>query len=701
MTLLRRGIAWLCVVLMSLCLVAQEQPTFKTNTNLVIVNISVKDKSGKLIDNLKKEDFIVYEDNRPQTISVFEVERLASAPLAPEPAPALKTRPPDNKIAPPARRPDAILGEHAKEYKDRRLIALFFDFSSMQPSEQIRAQDAALKFLNEQMTASDLVSVMTYSNRLRVVEDFTNDRESLITTIRGFRVGESSELASEGTTGADDSDDSGGFTVDDTEFNIFNTDRKLSALEDAAKKLGRFPEKKALVYISSGVPKTGVENQSQLLSTINAAVRANVAFYPIDARGLIATPPGGDASTPSPRGTGVFTGKTQKGARDKINDQQETLYSLATDTGGKALLDNNDLSVGITQVQKDINAYYILGFYSTNAAEDGKYRKVRVKLANESLQAKLDYRPGYYAGKQFKKFNSTDKERQLEEALVLGDPVTDLPLAVEIDYFRVGRDKYFIPISVKIPGSAIDLSKKDKTDFDFIGQIRDAAGKLVGGVRDGIQVKLDEAKAAQLSHKQLQYDTGVTLPPGDYRLKMLARENQTGKIGTFDAKFNVPDLSKQAVSVRISSVVLSNQREPLSASPESATVGSAKNSKKLTAMHPLVQDGIKLVPSVTRVFRKEQKMYVYFEVYDAGSDPVQNAPSVAAELTMFRGRTKAFESAPIRLTKVAANRANTIGFQFQLPLTSLQPGQYTAQVNVIDEFSRKFAFARTPIVLLP
>ena len=680
---------------------AQDQPTFKTNTNLVIVNISVKDKSGKLIDNLKKEDFIVFEDNKPQTISVFEVERLANTPLTPETPAGLKTRPPENKTAPPARRPEAILGEHAKEYKDRRLIALFFDFSSMQPSEQIRAQDSALKFLNEQMTASDLVSVMTYSNRLRVVEDFTNDRESLISTIRAFRIGESSELASEGATGADDTDDSGGFTVDDTEFNIFNTDRKLSALEDAAKKLGRFPEKKALVYISSGVPKTGVENQSQLLSTINAAVRANVAFYPIDARGLMATPPGGDASAPSPRGTGVFTGKTQRGSRDKVNDQQETLYSLAADTGGKALLDNNDLSVGITQVQKDINAYYILGFYSTNAAEDGKYRKVRVKLANESLQAKLDYRPGYYAGKTFKKFNSSDKERQLEEALVLGDPVTDLPLAVEVDYFRIGRDKYFIPISVKIPGSAIDLSKRDKTDFDFIGQIRDSAGKLVSGVRDGIQVKLDESKAAQLSHKQLQYDTGVTLPPGDYRLKMLARENQTGKIGTFDAKFNVPDLSKQAAAVRISSVVLSNQREPMSASPESATVGSAKNSKKMIASHPLVQDGTKLVPSVTRVFRKDQKMYVYFEVYDAGADPTLNTPSVAAELTMFHGKTKAFESAPIRLTKVAANRANTIGFQFQLPLTNLPAGNYTAQVNVIDELSRKFAFARTPIVLLP
>src|SRR5438105_15625000 len=129
-------------------------------------------------------------------------------------------------------------------------MSFCFDFSSRQPPEQIRAKDAALKFREKQMTASDMVAILTYSNRLRVVQDFTDDRETLISTIRGFRIGESSELAEDAPT-ADDTDDSGGFTQDDTEFNIFNTDRKLSALEDAAKKLGRFPEKKASFFAAS------------------------------------------------------------------------------------------------------------------------------------------------------------------------------------------------------------------------------------------------------------------------------------------------------------------------------------------------------------------------------------------------------------------------------------------------------------------
>lgn len=454
-----------------------------------------------------------------------------------------------------------------------------------------------------------------------------------------------------------------------------------------------YPEKKALIYFSSGVSKTGVDNQSQLQSTVNAAVRANVAFYPIDARGLMATPPGGDASTASPKGTGIFTGKSQRGIRDKINDQQETLYTLAADTGGKAMLDNNDLSVGIAQAQKDINSYYILGYYSTNTAEDGKYRRIRVRVNSQPL-AKLDYRPGYYASKLFKNFSASDKEQQLQEALTLGDPVTDLPMALEVDYFRLARDKYFVPISVKIPGSSLSVSSKDKTDFDFIGQIRDKGGKLIGGVRDGIQVKLTESDASKLGRKQLEYDTGVTLPPGDYILRFLARENQSGKMGTFETAFTVPDLSKDSTTVRVSSVVWSNQREPVGSS-----VGSAGTSSKLLAMHPLVQDGQKLVPSITRVFRKDQRLYVYFEVYDPAAG--QQPPSVAAELTLFRAKSKVFESEPVRLTQVSTNRSNTMAFRFQLPLSNLQPGQYTCQVNVIDEQARKFAFARSPLVVVP
>jgi hypothetical protein len=325
---------------------------------------------------------------------------------------------------------------------------------------------------------------------------------------------------------------------------------------------------------------------------------------------------------------------------------------------------------------------------------------VKVKMANtQYASANLDYRAGYYGAKEFSRFSSTDKERQLADALLLGDPFTDLTLAMEADYFRLARDRYFVPVALKIPGSEVPLAKKgsnEVTEFDFIGQVRDKQGRNVGQVRDGITIKLNEANSGELSRRNLEYDTGFTLPPGEYRLKFLARENRTGKMGTFETAFTVPDLSVKSDTLPLSSVIWSNQREPLS-----AAVGAAEKQKKLLATHPLVKDGQKLVPSITRVFRKDQTLYVYFEAYNPATEGESRTASVSATLSFFRGKRKASESSPVRVTQLAPSRSSVAQFQFQLPLSKLTPGRYTCQVNVVDEIGRKFAFARSPVVVTP
>ena len=675
---------------------AQTGPVFRATSNLVVVDVFVRDRGGKDVPDLKKEDFTLLEDGKRQTISVFEYQRLSSellpavgAPAPQLPAKTFVTRPPATDApASPIR------------YQDRRLMVLFFDQSSMPPEDQIRAQTAALRFLDRQMTASDLVCVMAFSSRLRTLQDFTDDRDKLTAAIRGLRIGESSDLATAGDTGdANTGEDTGAaFTADETEFNIFNTDLKLAALESAVKLLAGLPEKKALIYLSSGVGKTGVENQSQLRSTTNAAVRANVSFYPIDVRGLVAMAPAGNASQASSRGNGIFTGAQQTGIRDTLRDQQETLASLAADTGGKVFLDNNDLALGMVQAQRDVHSYYVLGYYSTNPAQDGRYRRVQVKLAS-NLQAKLDYRGGYFGPKEFGNFTAGDKENQLQQALMLGDPVTDLPLAIEVNYFRLARDQYFVPVAVKIPSSAIALAKKgsnEVTDFDFIGQVLDSKGTVVSSVRDGVTVKLTEATAAQLARRSFQYDTGFTLMPGDYRIKFLARENRTGKMGTFETSFRIPDLNARSDYLRISSVVWSSQREPLG-----AAVGSASSNKKLIAANPLVAGDAKLIPSITRVFRRDQDLYVYVEAYDAAPVPAGKRASLVAAVSFFRGKAKALETAPAQFSDPAASRPGVYPVRLAVPLAKLAPGDYICQVSVVDGVGRKFAFSRSRLVLLP
>jgi VWFA-related protein len=587
-------------------------------------------------------------------------------------------------------------------YQDRRLMAMLFDFSSMQIPEQSRIQQAALKFVHEQMKPADVVAILSASTGpLKIVQDFTDDKDRLEEVIKSFQIGAASELAGVSGNGGDDTtgaDTGTAFNADETEFNIFNTDKQLATLGYAAKMLAAFPEKKALLYFSSGISKSGFDNQASLEAAVNTAKRSNVAIYPIDARGLVASAPAGDASAAASRGTSSLTGTQIQSQRDSFNDSQETLSTLAVDTGGKLFVDNNDLSFGMEKARDDISSYYIIGYYSTNAKMDGKYRRVEVKL-NKDIQAKIDYRGGYFGEKEFKKFTAADKEDQLQQALLLGDPVTDLSLSAEIDYFRLSRDRYFVPFSVKIPGSEIALAKSrgsQQTEFDFIGQVRDAKGKMASIVRDGIRIKLAGQSAAQLASRPIAYDTGFTLPPGVYTLKFLARENETGKMGTYESRFTVPDLGGDQSSLKTSSIVWSNQRQPLN-----DVLASAENKKKLIESDPLVADGQKLVPSITHVFRKDQNLYVYMEVYDPAVDADQKKPSVAATLSFYRGKTKTFESEPVRLDEFASKRAQTLAVRFQAPLAQLAAGRYTCQINIIDETGRKFAFQRTEIVVLP
>src|ERR1700678_2983280 len=326
--------------------------------------------------------------------------------------------------------------------------------------------------------------------------------------------------------------------------------------------LSPLPEKKALIYFAAGISKTGVEEQAPLEASINGAVKANVAIYPIEARGLMADPPGGGASTAASRGTGVYNGSVYNSQRAAINDSQETLSTLASETGGKVFLDSNDLSLGIVQAKNEFRSYYILGYYTTNGKLDGKYRNISVKLTNPNIKAKLEFRHGYFGDKVWGKFSGADKEQQLQQAMSSPDPQTDLPLALEADYFRISPVAYFVPVSVRIPGSVIELAEKrngGETDFDFVGQVIDERKHIVAKVRDYIKVKLDAGDTERLATRNFHYDAGFTLAPGRYRIQFLVRENQSGKMGTFDARFVVPDLAADFMLLKTSSVVWSNQ----------------------------------------------------------------------------------------------------------------------------------------------
>ena len=671
-------------------------PTFKANANLVILDVTAKDKGGLTVEGLKADDFTVLEDGKPQKISVFEFQKISSTP---EPPKEIKLE--DQFELPPAAKTDITSATPGEiQYHDKRLMVFFFDFSSMQIPDQLRAQDGALEYLNSHITKDDVVAVLFYASTIQVLSDFTADRDVLTHVIKTLPIGEASELAALADTGDDNGEDTqAAFVADETEFNIFATDKKLAAIEQASKMLASFPEKKALVYFSGGVTRSGLDNEAQLQATINAAAKANLAIYSIDTRGLTADPPGGGASKAGSRGSGIFNGSVLNSQRSAQLSSQDTLYTLAAETGGKSFFDSNDIALGIAKTQEAMGSYYLLGYYSTNNAADGKFRKISVKM-NNKLVAKLEHREGYYADKIWGKLNAQDKEQQLKEALSAGDPATDLPLALQIDYFRVSPTAYLVPVSIRIPGSVVALAGKggaSVTQFDFAGQIQDERRAVVGNVRDNIQVKLDQGKAATAGRKSFQYDAGFTLEPGKYRMKFVVRENITGKMGTFETRFTVPDLSADTSGLKMSTVIWSSQREPVVA----AVGGAEKFTRKAIRANPLIVGDQKVIPNITRVFRRSQNLYVNFDVYDAQADPADSKQRrVKVSMSLFnKNAVKTFEVGPIDATQLVATRPEAVPVQVQIPLKDITRGEYICQINVVDEVGRKFAFTRAPIIV--
>jgi VWFA-related protein len=666
---------------------SQSQPTFRSNTRLIVQTVTVKDRDGRPIEGLGVKDFTITEDGEPQTVAFVEYQRVdesrepqlaanpAQAPTPPAPAPAPPTPGLDGR------------------YRDRRLVVLYFDQTALPPGDLLRAFSAARSYIAAQMQPQDLLAIMTFEGgAVRIRQEFTDDRARLNEVI--IRIMAGNDLDGDGIP--DTTDDIGtAFGQDDAEFSILNTDRQLSALQTAVGMLRPFPEQKSLVYFASGLRLNGVDNQAQLRATINAAIRSNVSIFAVDARGLVATAPLGDAARPSPGGVGMLTGRLADTQLAGFQRSQDTLYALAKDTGGRALFDYNDLSLGIAQAAAAITSYYIVGYYSTHTALDGKFRRVRIALAG-GPSAELIHRQGYFADKEFSKFSAADRERHLEEAFMLENPITEITIAIEVNYFQLNRAEYFVPVAVKIPGSELALARRggaSRTVIDFIGEVKDDYGVTIQNVRDKLDIRLTDQTAAELAKRPIQYETGFTLLPGKYVLKILARDSETGRIGTFLAPFTVPNLNREELRVPTSSVVLSSQRVPLG-----DALYSVRQKVASEAANPLVIDGQKLVPSVTRVFSRGRDLHVFLQAYQRAATTTQ---PLVAFVSFYRGGAKAFETRPLAVTEGLEPRSKAVPLRFTVPLAGIEPGQYEVQVSVLDPGGGKAAFWRAPIVVVP
>ena len=308
---------------------------------------------------------------------------------------------------------------------------------------------------------------------------------------------------------------------------------------------------------------------------------------------------------------------------------------------------------------------------------------------------KIDFRRGYYAQADFRHSNKDDRERQLQEELTTELPSTDLPVYLATGYFRVSEDRFYVPVSLIVPGSEIPFSRnrdQDKATLDVLGIVTDERKLPVGEIRDTVKLAVNAANEVQ--RKNVQYDTGLTLPSGKYHLKVVVRENEDGRMGSFETDFVIPDL--KSTPVKMSSILMASQ---LQAAP------------KKDSDNPLVRNGQEIVPSVTRVFSANQHLYLYYEVYDPGKAAASPATGAATEknakpgvrvmtnVAFFKGDAKAYETALVRSQELTVPGRKAVVFQLDVPLSQLKPGFYTCQINVIDDAAGHFVFPRLAMLV--
>ena len=667
----------------------------------------MRDRSGRAVPGLKQADFEVLEDGKTQEIVTFAHEEISDSarPIAAAPMLASATGQPAATRTPTV---DAANGPlTTADVAGHRVWVLLFDTSSMQPEDVQKATDAAVKWAKDGMTSADLVAVASIGSTLQVLTDFTTDRNKVLSALAAFGAAEgigtgavdastmTTDEANNAATGAD----STAVDASSQELDTFNNDVRLRGVKTVCDSLRVWQQKKALLYFSSGMQRNGSDNQVEMRSAINACVRANVSLNPVDSRGLQAVVPGGGGSQGSRGGVGAFSGRNVANQFAQLASQQETLQTLAADTGGTAFTDSNDFGEAFEKVQQQISSYYILGYASSNALQDGRYRRIDVRL-KPKMDAKVRAREGYYAERDFSHTSHADRETILQEQLLMAIPATDVPLFVTAGYFRLpasqtcpgggpgpgnrafgpggpggrgfgpggpGRGApelpsgcYYVPISLAVPGDAVPAST-DAVTLDVRGFVRDERGQPFATIKDTLTVP--PASKASLSARQVLYQTGTTLPPGFYRAKIVVRENTTGKVGSFELPIMVPNLARSPI--KVSSVVLSTQLQ------------SAAGRKTVS---PLVRGDVEIIPNLTHVVSQEQKLYFYYEVYDPTK--AGTATAVRTGLAFYRGKVKVFETPIVERTTVDVCRSQRGRVSIRDPRRSVQarplyvPGQY-------------------------
>jgi VWFA-related protein len=677
-----------------------EGEVIKVTSNLVNLDVMVKDKKGKIITDLKKEDFIVNENGVQQDIQFFdstltagdEPARAASAPTSPG-------TPPPNKLP-------------------RNIISLVLDLQTTETANLKHVRDGIIKYIRERISDTDSVALFSISAGLRLLQPFTQDKTKLIAAAEkaySSNVSKTSEqrdltesiaalreqLAGSGAESL--ATQAGGSSAAEamiarrvleqyvqlrSALSAQQSRPILAALAAICEGLRPIRGKKTLVMFSQGFVAPEVLDW-QVQSTIDIANRANVAIYIIDSTGLTGGTPQSGALWPGSALSAISGENSQEsriraGAGESVfdisrheglNRQQDLLYRISEDTGGRFIKNTNDIGAGLDRIDVEIRARYTLAYRSTNQNFDGSFRKVKIEVRRSD--ANVVARPGYYAipPSQVVPFSPEERSLLANFSRMLGQ--SSLPLSMELDSFRTQQGYYVVPVSFEIPPSALRFdrkSDKQRLQLDVLGVVRnEGEDKILSRFGGNFDVQLSEQQYESILNDKIFYRQDMQLEAGTYTIDLVVKDRLSGKTAAKRETLALPVADSE---FRATEVVLSRHAEPFR--------------QKLAAPNDVLSEGnVQIRPSPSREFRPTDNLIIFFNLYNASPSPVTGKPLVNVTVRLMKDGHPAIKPLDYTLMETVAEPVQHMTFAKYVKLTGLAPGKYSVVIENRDTVRNK------------
>lgn len=642
---------------------AQPPPvTFKVEINYVEVDAVVTDEQGNFVRDLKKEDFEVLEDGKPQEVSIY----------APVDIPVERTDRPLFRQSPIE--PDVV--SNAQPFEGRLYLIVLDDLQT-NPMRSALVKAAAHRFIERHLGANDLAAVVHSSGRADASQDFTSNPRLLLAAVDKFMGRKMRSATFDRLDSYQQNIDlrQGGARINDPNdaqrgFDARSTLMTLKNLADSL--IGVRGRRKAMLYISEGIDydihdyfnsRYATTLLDDVRDTISAATRANVNIYGIDPRGLTnlgdeGIELGGLPNNPS-------AGIGPQSLQEELRLSQDSLRVLADETGGFASVNSNDFAGAFDRVVRENSSYYVLGYYPTNDKRDGKFRKIEVRVTRPGLRVRA--RKGYVAprGKPVTKpADPTKGSPDVREALNSPLQTSGFSMRATAAAFKGTAPNATVAVIVEADGRSFKFAEKDSRFEDLLEvsiMAIDHEGKIRGGDHNTLTLGLKPETYSRLGETGFRIVSKLDVPPGRYQFRVAAKESGGSALGSVFYDLDVPDFAKAPFSM--SSVALT----------------SLDRNRVPTARADLLKDLLPAVPSTARDFRVGDELVLFAEIYDnEGAKPHQI--DITASILTDEGR-EVFKNQEQRSSTELGGARGGFGYAARVPLKDLVPGLYVLKVD--------------------